>query len=54
MAEEAHIGPYTVTGATRRRELPGEHFFLLSEGSDAGTPLLLGDGTGMLLGEIYE
>lgn len=56
--ETPHVGPYTVSGATRRRELPGEHFLLLSEGSDAGTPILMSQGTdlgtGILIGEIYE
>jgi len=56
--EQPHVGPYTVTGATRRRLLPGEQFILLSEGSDKGTPLLMSEGTdlgtGLSLGEIYE
>lgn len=54
MSDQANIGPYTVTGATRRQLLQGEQFFLLSEGSDIGTPLLLGDTTPMELGELYE
>jgi hypothetical protein len=41
--------------ALSRQLLPGyPQLFLLSEGADKGTPMLLGDGTPLELGEQYE
>lgn len=41
--------------ATKKQLVQTPSFFLLSEGSDKGTPLLLGeDNTPLELGEQYE